>query len=736
MPFTEIVAGQRMIKRAMARAIRGSPIRAIVELALNSDDSYKRLEDRGISPSGRIEIELDRKYENSTLTVRDFAEGMSYQEAIEKMRNWGGDDQSGQGIGGSARGFYSRGAKDALFEMEGGRIETIKGGVLTTIEFVTKNETKRGLEHGERLATALERRRLGILKGNGTVASFRFPDRTPQFEKLRSRLQGYYMLRKLNSDPKRSVVLKYKDKDWPLTYNDPAGVCGEPITLQLKVGHFDFELTTKICLAESALDQSATESREGGLLIVDEQDACLDLSLFKYGFDPDAEKIFGEVVIKGLRLALRTDENILTEERDGLNTKDEIAAALIKAIEDQLEPVVAAERERNAGSRKKLSVSAQQRVNALLDELNRIAAEYTEQGAVATTADGKLVKGGKLEETPPENRLPDTLEIVPGTITLRPGQPNVITVRINTHKCIGEAIVTSDTDEVDFSPDGFEVDKSIEIWEQQIELRCEVPGVSGIVTVTMDNGEATCTFKVEEALYPVPSLGIEFIPAERRLTINRSQTLDLYVDLKRVPAYTNIVFEVEKGEVVQLNKTSARVDPAKARNDIVHIPISLVGTQINGRTRVIATAEPFFHYCDVFVHSKRQRSHKAGGFFRDITWDDHEFPKCSYREEDQTMVIHTKEPSFAYLGVSETSFDDNSAVQVAVAEAITREASSKIAERTPPGSPRRPFYLNPGDAVKRMSEDRAWTERLISKIGPSIYRAVMAMATPKKVPRG
>src|ERR1700760_2037929 len=113
MALTKVKASARHMKRSMERAIRGNPVRALAELILNADDSYRRLEDAGITVSGRIEVELDRRYSNSTVLVRDFAEGMSRRDAVDNMTDWGGA-QSGQAKGGSARGFFGRGAKDAL----------------------------------------------------------------------------------------------------------------------------------------------------------------------------------------------------------------------------------------------------------------------------------------------------------------------------------------------------------------------------------------------------------------------------------------------------------------------------------------------------------------------------------------------------------------------------------------------------------------------------------------------
>ena len=56
------------------QAIRKDVLRALVEIITNSNDSYSRLDDKGVQVGGEIIIDVLRKHKNSVIRVRDFAE--------------------------------------------------------------------------------------------------------------------------------------------------------------------------------------------------------------------------------------------------------------------------------------------------------------------------------------------------------------------------------------------------------------------------------------------------------------------------------------------------------------------------------------------------------------------------------------------------------------------------------------------------------------------------------------
>ena len=76
----------RLISRRVRTAIKGSVIRALIELITNSDDSYRRLEGENVPVSGRIEILYDKQGHLCRFVVRDEAAGMSYQKGVRGFR--------------------------------------------------------------------------------------------------------------------------------------------------------------------------------------------------------------------------------------------------------------------------------------------------------------------------------------------------------------------------------------------------------------------------------------------------------------------------------------------------------------------------------------------------------------------------------------------------------------------------------------------------------------------------
>jgi hypothetical protein len=541
------------------------------------------------------------------------------------------------------------------------------------------------------------------------------------------------MLRRLNFDENRTVVLRNVNsgEEAQLSYQPPVGEKVATASRQLAVDDFQFTLSAEIYLAPEDLDQQPTDRREGGLLVLDEYNSALDLSLFRFDSDPDAAKIFGEVQIGGLRQALLADENIVTEERDGLNRTNPIAQALISEIESMLQPIVKMEREKSAKTARKLSSTTRKRVDNMLHELNKLAAEYTGIGQNTGTKK-KIVSGSGKSTTEKVIPSPDLMEFVPKSLTLVPGVPESVSLYVNTKRCVGEAIVYSELEDLDVMPESFSILAQEDIYHQSISLRCDVAGAQGTVVVETDAGALSLPFRVNEISYPLPAEGIEFIPATKDVTAGRIRTLDLYIDITRVAPYSMVIFEVEDGVVADLKTTSARVEPATARDNVVHIPVKLVGRKVGAKTNVLATCGSLSSRCSIEVRSRKAKERNSGGLFAGISFEGKVFPKCWFRPDDENMVINTREPSFDLLNVSEATFESDRGVQVAVAEAITQVACARIAEKTVPGGGKRPWYLS-NDMVKRMQEDRVFTEQMTRFVGPVVYRNLVqavARATP------
>jgi hypothetical protein len=708
----------------MHRAIQDDPYRALIELILNSDDSYRRMEDRGTEPSGIIEVEFER-LQGGRFAVRDFAEGMSSEDALNKILGWG-EALSGHAEG-SARGFFGRGGKDALFEMPKGQLVTCKDNVITKLLFTEENG-ERGVEEDRSPAKASRRQAMGVLGGNGTVAFFDLPNglRVPQFETVREALSTLYPLRKILSNPNRDVRLKFRGESFPLQYKPPVGHPKAAGEMDVTTDAGKMTLDYRMYVAPNELDQAVSDRREGGLLVLDEKDAVIDLSLYHFNRDPDAERIFGEVRVHGLREAMRLDETIVTEERNGLNHSNKSARRLISALEAILDPVVRELRNEKRVRDSEQSDKTRQKVTQLTSALNDLAAKIT--GEKSGTADGDGVAGsnGRSQRREPADIQPDPILAIPTSLTLTPRTSSRVSLYFNTARCKGDVIIDAQgSDDIEFSPDQFVIDNTQSVFRHDIDVFGLAAGSEGVLVVVNDGGELAVPFKVVAEVYPAPQGGFSFVPDTVSATPGRGRTLQLYIDTELVGKSGDVVLSIEDDSVAQLDRTFVQYTLDDALYGVVRVGVKITGIKVGGSTTVTAACRDFTATCTFDVLSRRTPKPTVGGFFAGLDWDNNKFPKCQYRPDDSKIVIHCNEPTFRLLGVSPFTFDRDRSVQVAIAEACTQAACQRITEASVPGQGRRRAHLHPHDDKKRLEEDYAFIQELTKDVGPLVYRALV-----------
>ena len=111
----EIPISSRIVEQ-LSRATVKTIMDGIVELVTNSDDSYRRLEDKNSQIKGKIEIYINRKKGGicEELIVKDFAEGMTKEELEDALEFAG--ETSGFSKGKTVRGLFGRGLKETTAE--------------------------------------------------------------------------------------------------------------------------------------------------------------------------------------------------------------------------------------------------------------------------------------------------------------------------------------------------------------------------------------------------------------------------------------------------------------------------------------------------------------------------------------------------------------------------------------------------------------------------------------------
>jgi hypothetical protein len=172
-------------------AMKGSVIRALIELITNCDDAYSRA-----GKQGSIAIEVQRfpgTEESTRIAVRDCATGLD-RAGMEKNFIQLGGDRSGFADGQEVRGLFSRGSKDTAWFGQT-IFESIKDGEYTRLALLADGTG----EVESAAATSDDYRNLAIPEGsNGLSATMVIQRRNtepPQMRDLCERLASHVQLR-------------------------------------------------------------------------------------------------------------------------------------------------------------------------------------------------------------------------------------------------------------------------------------------------------------------------------------------------------------------------------------------------------------------------------------------------------------------------------------------------------------------------------------------------------------
>jgi len=338
------VADRALIQLATS-VVRGDPIKSLVELITNSDDSYRRMGSKNDSSYGRIIVTLDRR-ENS-LTVLDFAEGMSASSIDECVGTYG-CDVSGFNTGHSVRGFYGRGLKEAILGLGSGNVRSIKDGILNACHL---NEDGLYLRGEGRRASLSDYLGLGIPHGkNGTrvqvlVTKIR---KMPGVGWIGYALSNHWALRDIMQSPRRRVILTDGQRSEILGYRPPSG----KLVLRkhrVPVPGFKATLDLNVYMADKPLSQEGY-TRNGGILIRSKS-AIHESTLFRFDYSPYGARIFG----------------------DGLDQHHPFTKTLRKVMENELQPIIDREMASQEARAKGMGEDLRKRLGNVLWEINKLA---------------------------------------------------------------------------------------------------------------------------------------------------------------------------------------------------------------------------------------------------------------------------------------------------------------------------------------------------------------------------
>ncbi|MFH0989225.1 MAG: hypothetical protein V1799_04315 [bacterium] len=678
----EIQADPRHIVRSVNTAMQGNTIRALVELITNADDSYCSLEDSGKLHSGLIEIIYRKGGYCCYFAVRDEAEGMSRDDI---KRSFGeksyGAATSGLKEGKHRRGYFGQGAKDALAGMKDGRIVTIKDDLLTECRVYIEYGKLYG-EIYETVSATLELRNEHKIKENGTIAYFTAdPVKTgsvPRFDRVQTEIANNYMLRKIMTNSRRKVFLidENNDERRRLRYKFPEGkeILSDDFIVPL-INYVDFKIHISIWRSDKELLQSG-EDRTGGLLIIDDGSVVLDISLFKYDNEPLASRFFGEVVINDFRELLKTEEAVLSEERDGLVSRHPFSQKLISEIEKRLELKIIEEKKRK---------QKEMQTKFDLDEANRYKKAFHVLNEIAKVEAESILS---LGENPDEqvNEVPDGFCIYPLSAQITVGKRFAFQLRIDTKVVRQGSIIkiftTCPKVKLETTEIRLTAEDGVNIIRKYITLKASEPNVQGIVRASIGS------LSKEAKLFVVPEKellldqGMVFQPESVTLRPNKPRKVFLLVYVKIIQGGSIIKLSSDN-EAVQLSKSEIIVNEADADKHVAKYELDIWGEGEGQEAMITAECEQYIALLEAHVHSKDETTKELGGMFSEPQFDYDPDPpqRTRYSAETGRVFIYVNFPSvFHYLG-EECKYKKTLTAQVLIADLVAERCFYEIAKK-------------------------------------------------------
>jgi len=493
---------EHRVAEQQARAtIKNNPTLALVELIINSDDSYRRLENAGFKTDGRIIVELIRKYQGSAIRVIDYAEGFDEQRMDERVGGYGGDTSEFTEKD-AGRGYWGRGLKEAMIAMGFGSVESIKENFFhkCTLEHL---DYKRN--HPIEITKNLKNE-FGV-KENGTVVTLKLINpgiRVPQFDTLKHSLEYYFSLRDIMASNLRDVTLIEKDarnrvkRQEKLSYIFPKGDIYLRKTIPI-LEYKNAKIELEIYRATEPLSGYDDEGplRENGILICS-KGAVLDITLTRKFEDNNyASRIFGHATCDYIDYLLRVKkEPIVRSDRVGLDWTHPFSKALEAVISKEIVVLVNEEEKKARETEKRLeNEKTRKRYEASVPELNKIAGE--ELGKVPGEGEGD--DKGRPQQLPPSgfNFLPDYVQIIvdkEAVLTLKALVPNTV-------KSGSVAKVSSDTKEIividsSYTFDEKDADPDTGLVIGHVKIVGKQVGAEGIVTAEINGLKAEILIKV------------------------------------------------------------------------------------------------------------------------------------------------------------------------------------------------------------------------------------------------
>lgn len=738
-PWRSFQVSRRYLARVQARGVRGDIAKSLAELIKNCDDTYYRMEQTGLHPSGRIWVGYWKKNDKKREVVQGFFvkdEGMGMNE--NGLQQWEKMGESELGIN-SAIG---EGGKDALLDYEDCRLFTIRDGKPLIVLARTDPEvgdiqttglagiecTKFIEEFNERLRNS--RVPLLDLGRSGTTVDFKLPtDRQipmQRFSAVVQRLSRYYTLRKILSRKYREVVLTdaATGESIILKYDPPSGnlVHSGEFTIPHKGKNFQVFIT--VFKADTDLSK-LTDDGENLLFVIDPSlGPVLDNTMLGFEARPGARRLFGEVVIPEWRMLYEMEKGtVITDSRDGLDPKNQFNIKLHLKVYAILAKLID-EEERHDQATVELDETFHKALKEAFSLINEQIKREAEPG----------VPGGSISELPP-----DWFEFVPRETSVVLGTKRKVKLRLNPERIppSSEIKLEADNDAVKIEP--YPIVTTPRAYDTRIpecEFVLEGITVGGMTTFTASLGEVKAILQVtviekQEIIAPIGLLLKPRISTYRPGGVGR---LKLYVDTTKVPKGTKVSVE-SFNSAISLGVSAITTCDPNITESIFEEVISVRGGKEGDRSDVKASVKD--SDIEVWASVKVVRPETPESYFNDVQLDN-KTPVGRYHfdkyEEGQftgkgVVWVHTRNPVLSeYFGPGLSHLNQVQRIEAKILLADTvvqcvREVWARYKLIKGIESSRNPESF---DEIKRISDkiDAEW--------GPIFYKKMLGQTRHRK----
>lgn len=629
----KVEESDRIKRRRVANALGNDPVRYLVELITNADDSYRRLENGSDSSQEYkdsvkpILIIYNCKDQGKEyFEVVDNAEGMSKERLEQVFGVYAGDNAEGEK--GKTRGIFGQGASDVLkgaaIKGKRAQIISLKDGAASKLRYLFENNdfyiNTTDLSWNVNQEKSY-REKYGI-KENGTIITFGLPDGmkvNPSL--LKTQLETNYMFHYLLAQDNRAITLRIvgkggKKDEWLLSSRQYSFESKTSLIAETLLFEFDGETIH----AQVSFYENNSKDADGIQLIVrDENFVVFDNTMFGRERSPALQSISGELTIFGFYELCKKHLNkaddpdaIVSDNRTGFDVKN----PFYKALQNAIDPILSEVIKRFGKKPENTDLTKNKKFGDVLRKINEYLREELEEEIGGGNATGveppasglsfardniAITKGKKYSL-----RLYINANIVPAGSEINISIESTPYVDLETAKV---SFTEEDADE-----NGLVI-KNVQLVGNEI-----TPLLLGgvVLQAKIEDMAASCYITVVDASVHYPENGIEFWPKKVRAKESLPHKAYLYVDTNTIPTGSTITFSCDSGLCLDQDHIEVASGQLVGESGVAKIEVISTGGELGEAYEIVANFEEKKAEAQIRITANEQEDEGSSGLIRGI----------------------------------------------------------------------------------------------------------------------